>query len=179
MNFKELQDFIKVIAKSGATEVKIETDELKLTIITPGKGKTAQGLTETTLIQQIPVATQVSAIPQMQMAPTMQSPVMPQQVQQVQPVAQAEPKQEETKESNYITVKSPMVGTFYRKPAPEKPTFVNVGDDIAPGKVVCIIEAMKLFNEIESEVSGKVIKVLVDDASPVEFDQPLYLVDPS
>jgi acetyl-CoA carboxylase biotin carboxyl carrier protein len=83
-----------------------------------------------------------------------------------------------SEENNYVVIKSPMIGTFYRSPGPDKSVFVNVGDDIAPGKVICIVEAMKLFNEIESEISGKIVKVLVDDAQPVEYDQPLFLVDP-
>ena len=172
MELKELQDFIKNIAKSGATEVKIETGDLKLTIKTPPKGKAAQTHTETTVVQQFPIPAQMATMPGMQMAPTMQT------IPPVQPATQAETKEED--ESNkYVEIKAPMVGTFYRKSAPEKPTYVNVGDEVNPGKVVCIIEAMKLFNEIESEISGKVVKILVDDSSPVEFDQPLYLIDPS
>jgi len=172
MELKELQDFIKIIAKSGATEVKIETGDLKLTIKTPPKGKAAQTHTETTVVQQFPVPTQMATMPGMQMAPTMQT------VPPVQPVTPIETKEEDDT-SKYIEIKAPMVGTFYRKPAPDKPTYVNVGDDVNPGKVVCIIEAMKLFNEIESEMSGKIVKVLVDDSSPVEFDQPLFLIDPN
>jgi len=171
MDFKELQDFIRNIAKSGATEVKIETDKLKLTVKSPPKGKAVK--TETTVIQQYPMNhPQLATMQTMNMAPTMQTtpPVN-------QPVADKEEKTEE--ENNYIEIKAPMVGTFYRKPAPDKPTYVNIGDQIEPGKIVCIIEAMKLFNEIESEVTGKVVKVLVDDATPVEFDQPLLLIDPS
>jgi acetyl-CoA carboxylase biotin carboxyl carrier protein len=95
------------------------------------------------------------------------------------PAAPSAPKAEAPKTDNYITIKSPMIGTFYRQSGPGKPIFVNVGDEVAPGKVVCIIEAMKLFNEIESEIKGRIVKVLVEDASPVEYDQPLFLVDPS
>ncbi len=171
MELKELQDFIKNIAKSGATEVKIETGDLKLTIKTPPKGKAAQTHTETTVVQQIPIPTQMATMPGIQMTPGMQT--MP----PVNPVTPIETKEEET--SKYVQIKAPMVGTFYRKPSPDKPTYVNVGDDVIPGKVICIIEAMKLFNEIESEISGKVVKILVDDSTPVEFDQPLYLIDPS
>ncbi|OQY00292.1 MAG: acetyl-CoA carboxylase, biotin carboxyl carrier protein [Bacteroidetes bacterium 4572_117] len=173
MELKELQDFIKNIAKSGATEVKIETGDLKLTIKTPPKGKAAQTHTETTVVQGFPIQTQMTGIPQMQMAPTMQT--MP-PIQQVTPT---EVTKEEEGSSKYIEIKAPMVGTFYRKPAPDKPTYVNVGDEVNPGDIICIIEAMKLFNEIESEISGKIIKVLVDDSTPVEFDQPLYIIDPS
>ncbi len=170
MELKELKDFIKVIAKSGATEVKIETGDLKLTIKTPPKGKAATH-TETTVVQQFPMPAQMATMPQMPVVPQMQT--MPQQ-----PVQQ-ETKKEEESANNYIEIKAPMVGTFYRKPAPDKPSYVNVGDEVTPGKVVCIIEAMKLFNEIEAEVTGKIVKILVDDASPVEFDQPLFLIDPS
>jgi len=173
MELKELQDFIKNIAKSGATEVKIETGDLKLTIKTPPKGKAAMTHTETTVVQQVPMHPQMATMPGLQMAPTMQT-MAPVQ----QPITPVETKEEDDT-SNYIEIKSPMVGTFYRKPAPDKPTYLNVGDNVEPGKIVCIIEAMKLFNEIESEISGKVVKVLVEDSTPVEFDQPLYLIDPS
>ena len=113
-----------------------------------------------------------------------ETPVVPQQVIQTQPVS-PEPSvppltnAEVEVDSNYITIKSPIIGTFYRKPSPDKPNFVEVGDSISEGSVLCVIEAMKLFNDIESEVSGKIVKILVDDSSPVEFDQPLFLVDPS
>ncbi len=163
MNYTELQDFIKAVAKSGATEVKIDSDDLKITIKAPGKGKTTE-----TIVQQIPVAAQIpQAVP---VAAPIAAPVV------ATPVAEA-PKVEEN--TNLITIKSPMVGTFYRKSAPEKPAFVNVDDNIEPGKVICILEAMKLFNEIEAEISGKIVKVLVDDATPVEYDQPLFIIDPS
>ncbi len=161
MDIREIQNLIKFVAKSGATEVKLEMDDFKITI------KTTQEGTDTTYVQQVPVTT---ALPQaaapMPVAPTTAAPVAP------------EVKSSEDN-SKYITVKSPIIGTFYRKPAPDKPVFVEVGSTISKGDVVCVIEAMKLFNEIESEVSGKIVKVLVDDASPVEFDQPLFLVDPS
>ncbi len=160
MDLKDIQNLIKFVAKSGASEVKLETEDVKITIKTGSE-------TETTYVQQMPMAAQM---PQM---------AMPAQ----QPVASTtatEPAAAPAKEdSKYITVKSPIIGTFYRKPSPDKPLFVEVGQTIAEGDVLCIIEAMKLFNEIESEVSGKVVKILVDDASPVEFDQPLFLVDPS
>ena len=167
MNYQELQDFIKAVAKSGATEVKIDSEDLKITIKAPGKGKTTE-----TIVQQIPVAAQMPqaipvAAPLVAAAPA--------------PVAAAHTTetQKEEDDSKYITIKAPMVGTFYRKSAPEKPVFVNVDDNIEPGKVICILEAMKLFNEIEAEISGKIVKVLVDDATPVEYDQPLFIVDPS
>jgi len=164
MNLKDIQNLIKFVAKSGASEVKLETDDIKITIKT-GSDDDKGG----TYFQQMP------AMPaQMPMQQMQQQPAQPaqQQVQAPEPAAEAE-------ESKYVTIKSPIIGTFYRKPSPDKPVFVEVGDTIKTGDVLCIIEAMKLFNEIESEVSGKIVKVLVDDSSPVEFDQPLFLVDPS
>lgn len=160
MDLKDIQNLIKFVAKSGASEVKLETDDVKITIKTGSD-------TETTIVQQVPMQAQ-----------------MPVQQMQAAPVAAPAPSATETpaapaEDSKYITIKSPIIGTFYRKPSPDKPLFVEVGQSIAEGDVLCIIEAMKLFNEIESEVSGKIVKILVDDASPVEFDQPLFLVDPS
>ena len=159
MDIKEIQNLIKFVAKSGASEVKLEMEDVKITI------RTGAGKTETTIVQASPVA----AVPQIT-AP----PVVP----QVEP-QKADPVEKESDDSKYVTIKSPIIGTFYRKPAPDKPNFVEVGSEISSGSTVCVIEAMKLFNEIESEVSGKIVKVLVDDSSPVEFDQPLFLVDPS
>ncbi len=162
MDIREIQNLIKFVAKSGATEVKLEMDDFKITIKTTTEGA------ETTYVQHVPMH---AAIPQMPVAanPVAANPVA------ATPVAEAAG--DDT--SKYITVKSPMIGTFYRKPAPDKPMFVEVGSTISKGDTLCVIEAMKLFNEIESEVSGKIVKVLVDDSSPVEFDQPLFLVDPS
>lgn len=157
MDIKEIQNLIKFVAKSGASEVKLEMEDIKITI------KTGSGKTETTIVQAAPMA----AAPQ---APVSAAP---------QATETAAPAKVESDDSKYITVKSPIIGTFYRKPAPDKPSFVEVGTDISVGDTVCVIEAMKLFNEIESEISGKIVKVLVDDSSPVEFDQPLFLVDPS
>jgi acetyl-CoA carboxylase biotin carboxyl carrier protein len=162
MDIREIQNLIKFVAKSGATEVKLEMDDFKITIKT-----TDAGATEHTYIQQAPMQ---MAMPQMQAAPLAQAPAA---ASTDTPAASAEDN------SKYITVKSPMIGTFYRKPAPDKPMFVEVGSTIAKGDTLCVIEAMKLFNEIESEVTGKIVKILVDDSSPVEFDQPLFLVDPS
>lgn len=162
MDIKEIQNLIKFVAKSGATEVKLEMDDFKITIKTTAEGAQA----ETTYIQQMPVATPVATPVQTTTIPV-ETPVAP----AAAPVAE--------EDSKYITVKSPIIGTFYRKPAPDKAPFVEVGSTIKQGDVLCVIEAMKLFNEIESELSGKIVKVLVDDASPVEFDQPLFLVDPS
>ena len=165
MDIKEIQSLIKFVAKSGASEVKLETPDIKITIRT---GAPAGG-SETTLVQQIPVA---AAPVQMPAAPA----VAPAEA---APVADSSPKEPAEDDSKYITIKSPIIGTFYRKPSPDKPAFVEVGDNISQGDVLCVIEAMKLFNDIESEVSGKIVKILVDDSSPVEFDQPLFLIDPS
>ena len=161
MDLKDIQNLIKFVAKSGASEVKLEMGDIKVTIKTGKDDKDEP----TTYVQHIPVS---APVPQVQAA---QPPVAE---------TQASPAEKASSDdSKYITIKSPIIGTFYRKSAPEKPVFVEVGQTIAEGDVLCIIEAMKLFNEIESEISGKVVKILVDDASPVEFDQPLFLVDPS
>jgi acetyl-CoA carboxylase biotin carboxyl carrier protein len=160
MDLKDIQNLIKFVAKSGASEVKLETEDVKITIKTGGDSKTES----TTYVQQIPVN-----------APMTQAPV----AQPAQPSSETPAAIAADENSKYITIKSPIIGTLYRKPSPDKPVFVEVGQTINEGDVLCVIEAMKLFNEIESEVSGKIVKVLVDDASPVEFDQPLFLVDPS
>lgn len=164
MDIKEIQSLIKFVAKSGASEVKLEMEDLKITI----KTGSDSGGGETTVVQQIPVA---AAHQPMVMPATPEA--------SVQPSAPVSPEKPAEDESKYITIKSPIIGTFYRKPSPDKPVFVEVGSDIKQGDVLCVIEAMKLFNDIESEVSGKIVKVLVDDSTPVEFDQPLFLVDPS
>jgi acetyl-CoA carboxylase biotin carboxyl carrier protein len=166
MKLNEIQDLIKFVSKSGVSEVELETKEIKLVIKTP---KSGSGMQAAQAVYAAPVmATQ---------APVMAAPV-PQvstgESKQMPPAAA-----NGTDESKYITVKSPMIGTFYRSAGPDKPAFVNVGDEVNVGKPVCIIEAMKLFNEIESDIKGKIVKVLVNDASPVEYDQPLFLVDPS
>lgn len=155
MDFKQIQELIKMVNKSNISELSIEQDKFKITI----KQKENE-------VQQIVTVPAVAAV----------QPVAAQQpvASAAAPAAAGAP----PVNSNLITIKSPMIGTFYRSAGPDKPPFVNVGDDVAPGKVVCIIEAMKLFNEIESEVGGKIVKVLVDDASPVEYDQPLFLVEP-
>lgn len=161
MDLKEIQNLIKFVANTGVAEVKLEVDNVKITIRTTLEGNTP----EITYLQQAPIQ---QALPQ--------APVAPQQAPAV-PAAPATPAADDT--SKYITIKSPIIGTFYRKPSPDKPVFVEVGASIGKGDVLCVIEAMKLFNEIESEISGKIVKILVDDMSPVEFDQPLFLVDPS
>lgn len=164
MDVKEIQNLIKFVSKQGVAEVELETKGFKLTIKTHGE-QAAQ-----TIIQAAPAP--ISA------APVAPAPVAaaPAPAAPAAPAAEVAPAEDDSK---YITIKSPMIGTFYRKPSPDKDVFVNVGDSVAPGTVTCVIEAMKLFNEIESEVSGKIVKVLVDDATPVEYDQPLFLVDPS
>ncbi|MGB0879897.1 MAG: acetyl-CoA carboxylase biotin carboxyl carrier protein [Polaribacter sp.] len=161
MDIKEIQNLIKFVAKSGASEVKLEMEDVKITI------KTGSEKTETTIVQAAPIT------PVQQVAPPV---VAPPSVAESTPPVAAVPTNDDSK---YITIKSPIIGTFYRKPAPDKPNFVEVDTEVKVGDTVCVIEAMKLFNEIESEVSGKIVKVLVDDSSPVEFDQPLFLVDPS
>ncbi|RCL71141.1 MAG: acetyl-CoA carboxylase biotin carboxyl carrier protein [Flavobacteriales bacterium] len=155
MELKEIQNLIKFVAKSGASEVSLEMGDIKITVKTD-KGEKA-----------VPVA----AIPQA--APVV---VTPTPVPVAAPAAPAAPA--ETAVEGH-TVKSPIIGTFYRKPSPDKPNFVEVGDRVAEGDTLCVIEAMKLFNEIEAETSGTIVKILVDDSSPVEFDQPLFVIDPS
>jgi acetyl-CoA carboxylase biotin carboxyl carrier protein len=172
LDLKEIQELIKFVAKSGASEVALEIGEMKISIKTPPKK--GKGHLET-VVQQIPVS---------QINPVIVDPypiVQPivQQTQEANSSEQNESHIPKEDDSKYITIKSPMIGTFYRQPSPEKDSFVNIGDEVSEGSVVCIIEAMKLFNEIESEVSGKIVKFLVDDMSPVEYDQPLFLVDPS
>jgi acetyl-CoA carboxylase biotin carboxyl carrier protein len=166
MEFKQIQELIKIINKSNISELSVEEGEFKITIKQTQPSET----------QYVAVQPQMVQMPQV---------AAPQPVQQAsapaQSAASATPQgaSAPANSDKLITVKSPMIGTFYRSPSPDKPQFVNVGDDIKQGQVVCIIEAMKLFNEIESEVSGKIVKVLVDDASPVEYDQPLFLVEPA
>ncbi len=157
MKLKEIQNLIKFVAKSGASEVKLEMENVKITI------KTTDEKQPIVVQETGPVSVAPSAPP----------------TPQVQTTLVTEPVAETPDDDKYITVKSPIIGTFYRKPSPDKPVFVEVGDTISEGTVLCVIEAMKLFNDIESEVSGKIVKILVDDSSPVEFDQPLFLVDPS
>jgi len=168
MKFQEIQDLIKMVSRLGVTKVEIEQKDFKLTIKSESKKK--KGSEHETTYIQTPMP---MGMPQVQM------PAIPAQ----QPTAaQAAPEAASAKEDEndkYVTVKSPMIGTFYRASSPDKDAFINVGDTIKPGKVICIVEAMKLFNEIEAEVSGTIVKVLLDDASPVEYDQPLFLVDPS
>ena len=164
MNITEIQDLIKFVSKSGVTEVEIEKKDFKIVIKSEGKAKVEQQY----IIQSAaPVAMAPQALPVAAPSP---APVS------VESTPTSTPASDDSK---YVTVKSPMIGTFYRSAGPDKESFVNVGDTIAKGSTVCIIEAMKLFNEIESEFAGRIVKVLVDDASPVEYDQPLFLVDPA
>ena len=174
MNLRQIQELIKFVAKSGATEVDLEIGDVKLSIKSPPKGKAV-----------IPEVIQNQYLPPIQTPPVQ---VQQASIQSTPPVQSIEPVKEQISqdtgaetqdESNYITFKAPIIGTFYRRPSPEKDAFVSVGDTVSEGSVLCIIEAMKLFNEIESEVSGKIVKVLVDDMSPVEYNQPLFLIDPS
>jgi acetyl-CoA carboxylase biotin carboxyl carrier protein len=157
MDIKDIQNLIKFVAKSGASEVKLEMEDIKITI------KTGSERVETTILQQAPLA-----IPQT----PVEAAGTPTQIPSADSVAK-----EET--SKYIEITSPIIGTFYRKPAPDKPVFVEIGDSVNSETIVCMVEAMKLFNEIEAEVSGKIVKALVEDGTPVEFGQPLFLVDPS
>ena len=161
MELKEIQNLIKFVAKSGANEVKLEMKDFKITI------KTGFEDAVTSVIQQIPAAP-VQIVPQSEVQG------MPSDIKQQKEFVE----QNTDDKKSYIEIKSPIIGTFYRKPSPDKPPFIKVGDQVEVGDTVCIIEAMKLFNEVESEVSGKIVKVLIDDSSPVEFDQPLFLVDP-
>ncbi len=161
MDLKEIQNLIKFVAKSGATEVKLEMEDIKITI------RTGQNKTETTIVQQVPAAAVHVPVVTSVTAEPIASEVTS---------SAASPKEETSK---YIEITSPIIGTFYRKPSPDKPVFVEVGDDVNSETIVCMVEAMKLFNEIEAEVKGKIVKVLVEEGTPVEFGQPLFLVDPA
>lgn len=157
MDLKEIQALIKFVAKSGAQEVSLETEDFKINIKTGPDASDQPTYVQAVAPQQMPVA--APAVTPVEAAPTVPAEV--------------------DDSDNYITIKSPMIGTFYRTPSPDQDAFVKIGDSIKPGDVLCIVEAMKLFNEIESEVSGKIVKILVDDKTPIEYDQPLFLVDPS
>ena len=162
MEIKEIQNLIKFVAKSGAHEVKLETDDFKITIKTSADNPF------------VDPHTAVQSVPSMVVQTPQVSPAIVDTELSEKPSTEA-PKDEA---DNLITIKSPMIGTFYRKPSPDKDVFIEVGDTIKEGDVLCVVEAMKLFNEIESEMGGKIVKILVDDSSPVEFDQPLFLVEP-
>jgi len=165
MDFNQIQDLIKLVAKTGVSEVKIDQGDLKLTI--KGEQKHAE---PTVVYQTSNVAPAVAPVATPSAAAAPAAPATP---------AKEEVKTAVVEDSKLVTIKSPMIGTFYRSSSPDKPAFAQVGDSISKGQVVCLIEAMKLFNDIEAEISGKIVKVLVDDATPVEYDQPLFLVDPA
>ena len=160
MKPKELKELIDFIAGSGLNEVNIETSEFKVNIKRDADQQVMAGVAPAAIAAPVQVAAPI--------APTLAT-----------PAPTVESSDDSSSNAGLIEVKSPMIGTFYRSANPESPSFVNVGDDVKAGQPVCIIEAMKLFNEIESDVSGKIVKVLVDDATPVEYDQPMFLVDPS
>jgi len=160
MDIKDIQNLIKFVSKAEVSEVKYKTKDFEITIKTPLGGNEVSYVTQPQMYQQAPQQHAPGHAP----APVSGTPEKTEAV---------------SDDSKFITIKSPMIGTFYRKPSPDKDVFANVGDEVSVGKVVCVIEAMKLFNQIESEVSGKIVKILVDDATPVEYDQPLFLVDPS
>ena len=160
MDIKEIQNLIKFVSKSGVEEVKIEREDFKITI------KTKKSSPKHIILDDTPDRRVIESLPQTS---------TPENV-EIESKVQVN---KDIDNDNYITVKSPIIGTFYRKPSPDKPSFVEVGQTISPGDVLCVIEAMKLFNEVESEVSGKIISILVEDQSPVEFDQPLFIIDPS
>ena len=178
MNLRQIQELIKFVAKSGATEVDLEIGDVKLTIKSPPKGKLQNNEIPSAQPQIIPIQTPVIQQTNTPQHVVQQPPVITQL-----PVENSSTQNQETISTNdiesYITIKAPIIGTFYRRSSPDKDPFVNVGDKINIGDPLCIIEAMKLFNEIESDFSGTIVKVLVDDMSPVEYDQPLFLIDPS
>lgn len=162
MDIRDIQNLIKFVSKAEVSEVKYKTKDFEITIKTPLGGNEVSYIPQPAVYQSAPQAAPVAT----SAAPVAAAPA----------TEKSEPASDDSK---FVTIKSPMIGTFYRKPSPDKDVFVNVGDEVSSGKVVCVIEAMKLFNQIESEVSGKIVKILVDDATPVEYDQPLFLVDPS
>lgn len=164
MEFKQIQELLKAVNKSNISELSIKDGDFEITI------KQANTETQFVAVQATALHSGMQAAPVMQQLPAQQ----PQAI--APPAAAAAPVAES---SNTVIIKSPMIGTFYRSSGPDKPLFVSVGDEIKPGQVLCIVEAMKLFNEIESEISGRIVKVLADDASPVEYDQPLFLVEPA
>ena len=167
MNIKEVQDLIKFVAKSGVSEVEIEQKDFKITIKSEGKKKDRK---DNEIYIQAPPQPQQIISP-----PVVSSPSLEPKAAEINNPSD----NQKSEDSKYLTIKSPMIGTFYRSSGPDKEPFISVGDNIGEGDTICIIEAMKLFNEIEAEVKGKIVKVLVDDATPVEYDQPLFLVDPN
>ena len=161
MNIKEIQNLIKFVYKSGVEEVKIEKEDFKITI------KTKKNISQQIIVDEMPsnVTVPISKNPSESLEPISDNVIENQNIQ--------------LDNEKHVIIKSPIIGTFYRKPSPDKDSFVEVGQTVEAGNVLCVIEAMKLFNEIESEISGKIVKILADDQSPVEFDQPLFIIDPS
>lgn len=157
MDIKDLQNLIRFVAKAGVSEVSYKEKDFEIKIKTTSEG-TVVAMPQAVMQQPIQQVAAQPSVPQ---------------------TATEKPADSNADNGNYVTIKSPILGTFYRKPSPDKPVFVNIGDSIKPGTVLCVVEAMKLFNEIEAEISGTIVKVLVDDSSPVEYDQPLFIVDPS
>jgi len=174
MDIKEIQELIKFVAKSGVSEVEMESEGFKINIKTPPYRRGATPQPEVQIVQ-----TGVPAQVVQPMAQVAASAIIPATEVSPAPVGGSDSSDDDSADSNYDEVKSPMIGTFYRSSTPDKPPFVSVGDDVKKGDVLCIIEAMKLFNEIESEISGRVVKVLVDDSTPIEYDQPLFLIEPA
>lgn len=173
MNLKEIQDLLKQINKLELAEFKMKTDELELSVRTKHYEKNKTQVVSTANIPAAPIVTPTAP-------PATPAPAAPQQAPSNTPdLPPSKEKEASSEDKKYLEIKSPIVGTFYRSPSPDKPPFLKVGDAVKQGDVVCIVEAMKLFNEIESEVTGKVVKVLVEDAQPVEYDQVLFLVDPN
>ncbi len=182
MDLKQIQDLINFVSESGVSEVRLEKDDIKLTIRTGNDEDKNKEQVQTQVYPQMMPAQMMTPQGMPQQAPP-QEPQNTQQQQQAAPQQEEAPPQEKGEaqedESKYVAVKAPMIGTFYRSPSPEKDAYVKVGDEVKQGDVVCIVEAMKLFNEIESEYSGKIVKIVAEDASPVEYDQTLFLIDPS
>jgi len=172
MKLNEIQDLIKFVSKSNVSEVELETKDFKI-IIKTGKNTNNSNTTQPVIVQNVPSAIPATTI----IPPAIPAVETPSASSTPQDNKVSEPKKDVSDEKNYHVVKSPMIGTFYRSPAPDKPPFVNIGDIVDVGQPLCIIEAMKLFNEIESDVKGKVVKILVENATPVEYDQPLFLID--
>ena len=175
MNFKQIQELIKFVAKSGATEVDLEIGDVKICIKSPPKGKVVNELPTSNIIYPVAATSPSPSVPVAPPSVPVAPPSVESQSINTKPDASKDANLTESVD-NQIIIKSPIIGTFYRRPSPDKEPFINVGDSINAGDVVGIVEAMKLFNEIESEVSGTIVKVLVDDMSPVEYDQPLFLV---
>jgi acetyl-CoA carboxylase biotin carboxyl carrier protein len=182
MDLKQIQDLIEFVSQSGVSEVKLEKDDIKLTIKTQTEEEGEKGSPQTAVYpQMMPPQMMAGQAPmhQQQPAPAQQQPAEPAPQPSEKTGQPDQPSEGEVDESQYLRISSPMIGTFYRSPSPDKDPYVKVGDQVQAGQVVCVVEAMKLFNEIESEVSGKIVKIAVDNAAPVEYDQTLFLVDPN